>query len=175
VIGLLRFVGLLNAAVWLGAAVGYTFAFSPATSSPAMQALLGPKNFPFFSVAVDQILSSRYFALYLVCGGIAGLHLLAEWLYFGRQPQKPWLWLVLALLAIGALESALLQPKLQHLHRLPLTRPELREPASRSFHTWQTASLALQLFGVAGLTIYFWRQANPPDPARFVSASKFRS
>jgi len=26
---------------------------------------------------------------------------------------------------------------------------------------------------VGGLALYLWRAANPPDPTRFVSASKF--
>jgi hypothetical protein len=35
-------------------------------------------------------------------------------------------------------------------------------------------STTLEVVLVGGLLVYLWRVANPPDPTRFVSASKFR-
>ena len=60
-IGFLRFVGLLNAADGFGAAVFYAFIAGPAFASPEMGGLLTPANFPFYSVAIAQIVASRYF------------------------------------------------------------------------------------------------------------------
>ena len=173
-IGLLRFVGVVNAAVWFGAAVCFTLFLSPAASSKAMSDLLGAKNYPFFSVAIGQILESRYFHLYLVCSGVAAVHLMAEWLYFGRYPHRLWLGLMGCLFAFGLAQSCWLQPKLATLHRQQFARPELHESASRSFQVWRNTSQGLNLLVVGGLAFYLWRVANPPDPARFVSPTKFR-
>ena len=67
-IGFLRFVGLMNAAVWFGAAIFFTFGIGAAAFSPEMKELLGPKNSPYFSGAIAQILIARYFHLQLLCG-----------------------------------------------------------------------------------------------------------
>jgi hypothetical protein len=166
--------GLLNAAVWFGAAVGFTFCVNPAASSAGMNELLGAKNYPFFSVAIAQLFAARYCYLCLVCGGLAVLHLLAEWLYFGRYPRRFWLGLLAGLLAIGLFQCCWLQPRLADLNRRQFGRPELRQTAARSFRMWHHVSTALNLVMVSGLALYFWRVANPPDPARFVSAAKFR-
>jgi uncharacterized membrane protein len=76
VIGLLRFLGLLNAAVWFGASFFFIFVADPAvTGSDAMRELLGAKSFPYFSMAVGQIVGARFFALFLVCALLAMLHM----------------------------------------------------------------------------------------------------
>src|SRR6266496_2641930 len=54
VIGFLRFLGILNAGVWLGAAIFFTFGAGPALFSQETQNLLGPKNYPYFSGAIAQ-------------------------------------------------------------------------------------------------------------------------
>src|ERR1039457_449261 len=71
VIGFLRFVGILNAAVWFGGAVFFTFWSGRAPFSPEMKALLGPQNYPYFSGAIAQILIARYFNLQFTCSIIA--------------------------------------------------------------------------------------------------------
>ncbi len=174
---MLRFVSLMNAALWFGAAVFFTFGAGPAAVSPEMQRLLGQNNYPFFSVAIGQLLATRYFHWHLVCSLVALLHLVAEWLYFGKYPRRLWLGLLLALCLIGVVQAYGLQPRLQALHRLEHARvePELQQAAARSFRLWHGAALVLDVLMVAGLAVYVWRVANPTDPMRFVSASKFRS
>jgi len=56
VIGFLRIVGILNAAVWFGAAVFFTFGAGFAPFSAEMKRLLGSNNYPYFSGAIAQIL-----------------------------------------------------------------------------------------------------------------------
>lgn len=167
----------MNAALWFGAAVFFTFGASPAAVSPQVQSLLGQNNYPFFSVAIGQVMAMRYFHWHLVCSLVALLHLMAEWLYFGKYPRRIWLGLVLGLCLIGVIQAYGLQPRLQQLHRLQFSRarPELRHAAGRSFRAWHTVSTVLDLLMVAGLAVYVWRVANPSNPMRFVSASKFRS
>jgi hypothetical protein len=178
VTGILKFVGILNAAVWFGAAVFFTFGTGRAPFSPEMKALLGADNYPYFSGAIAQILIARYFRLQLICGTIAVLHLLAEWLYLGKAPQKVRLGLLLGLCAACLMGAVWLQPKLKGLHAAKYgtnTRPALREAASRSFRTWHGVSMGLNLLVVGGLVVYLWGVANPADPTRFVSSFKLKS
>jgi hypothetical protein len=177
VIGFLKFVGILNAAVWFGAAVFFTFGTGRAPISQEMKALLGPNNYPYFSGAIAQILITRYFHLQFVCSIVALLHLLAEWLYFGKSPQKLRLGLLLGLCSATLIGGFWLQPKLKTLHATKYgvnTRPALREAASRSFRAWHGVSMGVNLLLVGGLAAYLWRVANPADQTRFVSSVKFR-
>ncbi len=177
-IGFLRFVGVLNAAVWLGAAVFVTFGAGPAASSAQMQDLLGPKNYPYFSGAISFIYSERFFYLQMVCGGLAILHLFAEWLYFGKIPRRFWLGLLSSLIALNLISGLLLQPRLKQLHNLrhAVNAPaERQQNAAQAFETWQYGDSMVDVLVVAGLAIYLWRVVNPPDAARFISAVKFRS
>ena len=175
-IGFLRFVGVLNAAVWFGGAVFFTFAAGFAPFSQEMKTLLGPNNYPYFSGAIAQILIARYFHFQLVCGVVAVLHLLAEWLYLGKFPRKVQAGLLVALCAAALFGGYWLQPKLKGLHATKYgvnTRPEIREAANRSFRAWHGVSQVVNLLLVGGLATYLWRAANPSDPTRFVSALKF--
>ena len=177
-IGFLKFVGILNAAVWFGAAVFFTFGTGRAPFSQEMKALLGANNYPYFSGAIAQILIARYFHLQFVCSIIAVVHLLAEWLYLGKFPRKLQLGLLLGLCSACLIGGLWLQPKLKALHATKYgvnTRPELREAASRSFRAWHGVSMGVNLLLVGGLAAYLWRVANSGEPTRFVSAVKFRS
>ena len=175
-IGLLRFVGVLNAAVWLGTAIFFTFGAGPALFSPEMKQLLGPSNFPYFSGAVAEVLIRRYFYFQVVCGVVAVVHLLAERLYLGKHPHKLQVGLLIGLCSAVLIGTCWLQPKLRDLHTVKYgvnTRPEAREAAARSFKTWHGMSQVINLLLVGGLTVYLWRTANPSDSTRFVSAVKF--
>jgi hypothetical protein len=174
VIGLLRFVGLVNAAVWLGATVFFLLGAEPAAVSPDMQNLLGATSFPFYSVAVAQLLATRYFHLYLACSVVALLHLMAEWLYLGKYPHRLWLALVFGLCLAGLLQAFWIQPRLTEWHRLQFTRADQRERASRAYRTWRGMSLALEYAAMSGMFLYLWRMTHPSEPTRFLSA-KLRS
>jgi hypothetical protein len=171
-------VGILNAALWFGAAVFFTFWSGRVPFSREMETLLGPHNYPYFSGAIAQILIARYFQLQFICSIVAVVHLLAECLYHGRLPQNTRLGLLLGLCLAVLAGGAWLQPKLQKLHAVKYAvnqRPEVRESASRSFKAWHGVSMGLNLLVVTGLAVYLWRVSNPSDETRFVSAVKFRS
>ena len=175
-IGFLRFVGILNGAVWFGSAIFFTFGAGLAPFSPEMKALLGPKNAPYFSGAIAQILIARYFSCQIVCAGVAVLHLLAEWLYLGKQPQKLQVGLLIGLASAALIGGYWLQPRMKALHTTKYglnTRPEIREAADRSFRAWHGVAQVVNMLMVGGLTVYLWRVTNPSDPTRFVSAMKF--
>ena len=181
-IGFLRFVGLMNAAVWFGAAIFFTFGVGAAPFSPEMKELLrplGPLNSPYFPGAIAQILVKRYFHLQLACGVVALLHVLAEWIYFGRTPPKRWLGLLIALIMAGLVGGYWMQPKMKELHKIKYgvgvkSSQAERDAADHSFRAWHGAAQGMNLLMLAGLGLYLWRVANPDDPARFVSTTKFR-
>ncbi len=177
VIGLLRFLGLVNAAVWFGAAFFFVFIVDPATTgSEAMKLLLGAASFPYFSQAISQVMAARFFGLFLICALLAMLHTGAEWLYFGKYPRRLWLILIFGLFLGGLLQVYGIQPKLKRLVLLEHgrgSRPELREAAGRSFRAWRVVSTGVNLLLLGGLGVYLWRVANPPDEMRFVGASSF--
>jgi hypothetical protein len=174
VIGFVRFVGLMNAAVWFGAAFFFTFGADPASRSSAMRDLL-QQNFPYFSVAIGEVISWRYFHLFEACSVVALLHLVAEWLYFGKYPQRLWLALVFGLCLGGLFQLYLIQPRLKEFHRLQFGRLEQREAAARHFGAWRRVSWTVNMLLVGGLGIYLWRVANPANPTRILNAAKFRS
>ena len=174
----LRWVGLLNAAVWFGAAVYFFFAVGPATSSPDLQRLIGSNNFPYFSVAIGQLLAERYFWVLLVCGLLSLVHLMAEWLYFGKYPSRYRVGLVLGLCLLGLARGAWLQPTVARAHQTrfaPQSRPEQKENAARTFVLWQKISRGTDFVLICGLALYLWGVGNPSDSTRFVPAGKFRS
>jgi Domain of unknown function (DUF4149) len=178
VIGFLRLIGLLNSALWLGTAVFFTFGISRVTSSGSMRSLLGATNYPYFSVAIAQVLVARYFWWQCGCSLVAVLHVAAEWLYFGKVPRRFWLGLLAGLVALNLLGALWLTPHLKEWHTMQYAlnaSPQRQEAAGRTFNAWQRVFQAFNLMTVAGVAIYFLRIANPPDPARFVSAVKFRT
>ncbi len=168
--------GLMNAAVWFGAAVFFTFGVDPAAGSQDMKDLLRPKDFPYFSVVIGDVSTIRYFHLYLACSLVALLHLMGEWLYLGKYHRRPWLALVFGLCLVGWTQGFWLQARLREWHHATFYGPpEHRELVARAFHAWHTVSDVLNLVLVAGLAVYLWRVGNPSDPTRFVSAAKLRS
>jgi hypothetical protein len=177
VIGLLRFLGLVNAAVWFGAAFFFVFAADPATTgSEAMRQLLGERSFPYFSLAISQVIGARFFAWFLVCALLAMVHMGAEWLYFGKYPRRFWLLLIFGLFLGGLTQSYGLQPKIKRLLLVehgPNTPADQRDSAARAVRLWRAVSTSLNVVLLGGLAIYLWRVANPPDEMRFVGASGF--
>jgi hypothetical protein len=177
VIGFLRFLGLLNVAVWLGATVFAAFVVGPAGTSEEMREVLGPRNFPYFSFTIGHLFVTHGYGLQFGCGLVAILHLLASWLYLGKSPRRLWLGLLIALITLNFLGAGLVEPRLRALHLLQFTRSEPRTVAviRKQFNTWHAVSKVVNVLMVGGLGVYLWRVANPPDSTRFVSATKFRS
>jgi hypothetical protein len=168
---------MLNAAIWLGAAVFYLLGAGPAAYSDDVRQLLGPRNYPFFSRAFAFAVADRFFYLQWVCSAVAALHLLAGWLYLGRLPGRFWVWLLAGLIMLNAANGALLQPRLKAWHQTQHSaqvRPEQRENAAQKNRSWQTVSTLSNLVSVAGLALYAWRMNTASDGSRFVSAGKFR-
>lgn len=174
-IGFLRFVGLLNATVWFGAAVFFTVGAAPAIFSQDMRRLLGDNNYPYFSGAIAQIIIARYFHLQLACGIVALLHALAEWLYLGRPLRRLGLGLLVGLFALGLAGGFWMQPKIKELHaaKYAVNQPaSVRDAKEKSLRLWHGMAEAANLLMLAGLAVYVWRVAHPVSTARFVTPTR---
>lgn len=169
--GLLRFVGILNAAVWCGSAVFLVVAL-PGIFSAELKTLLTPERVGFAAEAVV----ARFFFLQYWCGGIALAHLLGEWLYAGRRVRRLNLALVLAMLALALAGGLWAQPKMDKLHLVKYfgTVPEQRAQAGKSFALWHAATESANVLVIAGLVLYLWSVSAPPESPRFVGFNKIR-
>jgi hypothetical protein len=166
VIGFLRILGVANAAVWFGAAIFFTFAVGPAFFSDRMLNLLGRPH----AGAAAQLVLERYFLLHQICGGVALVHVVAEWLYMGKPLQRLTLWLLIGIYSLGLIGGYGLQPKLQGLHRTiygPGATTEQRQQARRSFNTFHGLSQFLNLVVMAGVALYLWRVTAPGNGYRY--------
>src|SRR5580765_3504068 len=99
VLGFLRSIAIVNAAVWFGSIIFFTFAAGPAFFSDEMIHLLGRPH----AGAAAQVIVHRYFLVQQWCAAIAIAHLIAEWLYTGRPFHRLILLLLMALFLIGLL------------------------------------------------------------------------
>jgi hypothetical protein len=177
VIGFLKFVGILNAAVWLGATICFVFGASSALHSSEIQAVLTPKHFPYVSGVITQIVADRFFYWLLACSFLSLSHLLAERLYLGKTGQRLGFGLVLGLLAATLCLGLVVQPKIRfwHLrsHAVNYTQPQ-REASLKMVRAWSAFGWSLHFILIAGLGVHLWRMANPPEQKRFISPSQFR-
>jgi hypothetical protein len=159
-------VGVANAAVWFGASIFFTVFVAPGFFSDKMIRLL---TRPYAGDAA-QIIFERYFLLHQLCGILALVHLVAEWLYMGKPLQRMTLWLLLSIFALGLAGGYGLQPKLQRLHRVmygPGASGPQQVAARQSFKLWHTASQALNLAIIAGVAVYLWRVTTPGSGYRY--------
>jgi hypothetical protein len=172
---LLRLIGVINAAVWLGSAVFFAFVAGPAFFSPEMKELLKHAYFPG---AVAQVLVGRYFALQYVCAGIALLHLVAEWLYAGKPLQRFQSLLLLTISCLSLAGGLWLQPQLKELHQIQYrvtSTSAQRRSAAKSFALWHGISQGTNLIMIAGVLVYFLGSASPEILPRFLGGNKIRS
>ncbi|MGA2176919.1 MAG: DUF4149 domain-containing protein [Verrucomicrobiota bacterium] len=168
---MLRFVGILNAAVWCGSAIFLTIAL-PAIFSPELKKAFSAPGVGF----VAQAVVARFFILQYCCGTIALAHLAAQWLYGGHPPLRWNLRLVIALLSLALAGGLWAQPKMQNLHREKyFGRTVARQAeAARSFALWHGVSEAVNVLVIGGLVVYLWRVSAPTEHARFGNIGKIR-
>jgi hypothetical protein len=176
--GLLRFIGMCNAAVWLGAVVFCLTALPAALDSREMVGLVGERFADQVSRGFSQIIITRLYYLQIVCAVIASLHLGAERLYSGRTLSRIWLgWLAL-LAATSVAVSVWVLPQVgvwQRQAHSTLATAEEREAATGKSRFGRGVVSLLNLGLMVGIGVYFWRLSHPENPPRFVSHLKFRS
>jgi hypothetical protein len=169
--------GMLNAAIWLGAAIFCTLGILPLVNSQTMMVLVGQTYFPYMSGSIVRLIIGRLFDWQIACAVIAWLHLVLEWLYLGRTPRRLWVGLLTLLFSAGLLAGLWLNPKLTRLHRsehVLNARPGDRELAAKSFRFWDGVFQAVNVVLIGGVSFYFWRLTTTEDAPRFVTPVKFR-
>lgn len=178
--GLLRFLGILNAAIWLGGSVFFLFVAGQVPFAAETKALLGthaPNTSNYLVGAIAQVGVAKCFTFQLVCGSVALLHLAAEWLYLERRGRRRLVWMLVLMLGVTIAGNSVLRPKMEAWHEIKYRnypQPE-RDAATRSFKTWHGVSMTLNLFMLGGMMIYLWQMSRPPEPARFVRPGQIRS
>jgi hypothetical protein len=153
-------VGVLNAAVWFGSTIFFTFVAAPVLSSAEVAKLLGTSHTPFFAGAIAQLIRDREAGVQLMCSVVALLHLLGERLYFGRAPGGLRVGLLAGLTILALMASLWVDPKLSRLHttrNAVNASAETREAASRSFDAWYGVWQGINVFTIVGLGIYVCR------------------
>jgi hypothetical protein len=167
--GFLRFINIINAAIWFGAGIFFTLGILPAVFSHDLHALFGESGYPYFSGAVALILFKRFFALQYICGGVALFLLLAEKFYTGRKLPSVGTTLVLVMFGFGLIGGLWLQPKMQTLRgTMYSSQPiEVREKARHSFGIWHGTSLLANFVVLGGLLAHLVRVTRPPEQSRY--------
>ncbi len=99
--GFLRFLGLFNAAVWVGGSVFFSFLAAPVFFTPEIKSLTPPP----VNGLVAQAMLGRYFTLHILCGIVAVVHLLLEWLYSGGRFPKRTIAIVCVLLGLALMAA----------------------------------------------------------------------
>ena len=169
---------MLNAAIWLGAAVFCSTGVLAALNSRDMVNLVGAKYFAQVSGAMAQVIFARLFQLQITCALLAWLHLLGEWLYLGRWPRRWRVALLAGLFALSLTSGLGLVPKLTYLQRAQHVlnaSAEDRAAAGRSFRWWNGVFQTGNGLMIGGVLIYFWRVTQTDNSLRFVRPVNFRS
>ena len=167
--GFLRFLGLFNAAVWVGGSVFFSFLAGPVFFSPEVKSITPP---PYNGI-VAQAMLGRYFTLHLLCGMVAIVHLLLERLYSGGGFPGRAIALVGVLLGLALIGGKFIGPKLTVWHQQeyqfklksegepPMIEPAEYEPnviqnAKWKFDVWHGVSQLINLVMLGLLTWRFW-------------------
>jgi hypothetical protein len=164
-------VGILNAAVWCGAAIFLTVGL-PAVFSPHLKQLLTD---PGVGYAAEAIVA-RFFLLQYCCVNIALVHLAVETVYLNRAFPRLNLGLLIALAAVALAGGLWAQPRMTELHTTKYfgRTVEERTRAGQEFAMWHGASEAVNLLAIGGLILYLWRVSGPGEQARFGFFPKIR-
>ncbi len=165
-ISFLRWLGVLNAAVWFGSAFSFTFVAAPAVFSADTEKLLGPNYYHYFAGKIAGFIIHRAFNLQLICGVLALLHLLLERLYFGKPPSGLRVGILIGLLVLTLFGGFIAQPKIQNLHETRYSvkaNPTERESAREAFRTWHGLSQGINVLVLIGLAFYMGRVGQRPE------------
>lgn len=167
----LRYLAILNAAVWLGATVFFTLGAGPAIFGPEVAVFL-PKP---YRARVAEIVITRLFVVQQICGGFALALLLAECLKAGRWVRRVHLGVVAGLLLAALLAGFWLAPRMHRLQEIryaPQASPVEQTAAARAFGAWHGFSQVINLAVLAGLLFHLWAVSRPPETPKL--ANTFR-
>jgi hypothetical protein len=170
----IRFIGVLNAAIWLGAAVFFTLAARPAFLSGEMLSFL-PR--PHASRAAVVMLD-RYFVVQQVCAGVALAHLLLEYVQSGRSMGGWVLGMLGGLLGVGVAGGLWLAPALHDLQRVCFSAAAGAVQKAEAAGELTALNVGFEVANglvVLGLLYYLWRLSHPVNGPRYASLGEVKS
>jgi hypothetical protein len=173
----LRFIGIMNAAVWLGAAVFLAFGADPACFSGDMKtALRIGAGDSYYAEAIAQVVITRYYTITLTCGVIALAHFFGKWLYQGRPKRRFSFILLMGLFGWTLIASNLVQPAVAKFNkqRYFATQPADRQAAVKPYRILRGVERTFNILVVLGLFVYTWRVTTPSDNLRSARPVQFR-
>ncbi len=167
--GTLRFIGIVNAAIWFGGGIFFAAGILPGIFSADMRGLLPAASYSYYSGGIALVLFHRFFMLQYFCGAVALMHLLAEKLYAGRPFSRWGTILVVALLLCGVAGGLWLQPHMEALrHDMYFSAtPAEKENARHAFGLWHGFSEAINLVIIGGLLAHLLRVCRPGGIYRY--------
>lgn len=169
---LIRIIGLINIAIWLGGAIFFTCVVAPAFFSTKMLALFGGEGAPFaraYAGAANIIVLERYYYFNLVCGFIAFIHIFLEWLYSGQFVSRLKPAILIVVCAINLFFGVMMMPKMKSYfaqkydQRIPAVQ---REAAERNFKLYHIIFWGANLVVIAGVGGYFYNLTQLPSEQR---------
>jgi Domain of unknown function (DUF4149) len=169
--GFLRFVGIVNAAIWFGASVFFALVVLPGVFSSDVHKLFGEEtNFKYYAGGVAMTLFGRFFALQYVCGFVALAHLAAEKLYLGRGFPRVATSIATAVLLLSLIGGVEMQPRMKELRQTMYSTaatPEQKAAATHSFNMWHGMSEAVDMAVLVGLLVFLMRVAKSEESNRY--------
>jgi len=174
VIAFLRMLGIMNAAVWFGAALFFTFGIAPAFFTPEMKRLLGD----IYSGLVAQMVLERYFVLHHCCAAVALMHQLAEWVYLGKRLNRLTFGLLATIILLSIAGGPVLTPRLKELYTVKYSAQATtaqKEEAAAVFRKWHGISQVMNMAVLIGLATFAVRLSLPPSNGTRFAPGKFRS
>jgi energy-coupling factor transporter transmembrane protein EcfT len=171
-------VGIVNAAIWLGAGVFFALFILPGVFSGTMHTALKLSADPstnYYQGAIAQVLFHRFFALQYICAIVALLHFVTEKLYLGRAFSALGLAVVIGIFILSLAGGVVLQPKMERLHGIHYSNAPAaeKEQAAKTFTTWHGISQIANLAIMAGLVVHLVRVTRPDDSSRTITFNKF--
>ena len=168
--GFLRFVGIVNAAIWFGSALFFAAVILPAVFSQDMHKVLGLTiDSPYYSYypgGVALVLFRRFFALQYICAVIALLHLFAENLYLSRRLPRLGTALIIGVFVLALLGGLWLQPRMENFRQTMYlgATPDQKEHARHAFGVWHGISECVNLLVLGCLLGHLLRVTRPRNP-----------
>jgi len=168
----LRFLGVLNTALWLGATVFLTIGLPGLFSDELRNELrssIGPAMAPIVAGWAAQTIFARFFILQYCCGAVGLAHITLEWLYSGKPLLQRGLGLLVLLIGLALAGDLWMQPRLNELQHLKYYAPTqlARDQADHAFKGWHAAAECGNLAVIGGLLVHLWRTSRPGSQARY--------
>ncbi len=169
--GFLRFVGIVNAAIWFGASVFFAGVVLPGVFSGDVHKLFGEESaYKYYAGGVAMALFGRFFVLQYVCGSVALVHLFAEKLYLGRAFPRLATTIAAGVLFLSLVGGLAVQPRLREFRQTMYSTTasaDQKAAAAHSFGVWHGTSMAVDLVILAGLLVYLMRMARSEESSRY--------